>query len=134
MKFKFDANQQYQLDAVQAVVDLFKGQPKNRGAFEISFSEDIGGGLSLKQEELGLGNNLQVPDEELETNLDVVRRRNRIFMQDSIRSKGMNFSVEMETGTGKTYVYLRTIFELNKAYGLSKFIIVVLRLQFVKGC
>ncbi len=124
MKFKFDANQQYQLDAVNAVVDLFKGQPQNRGAFEISFSEQIGD-LALKQEELGLGNHLQVPDEELETNLDVVRRRNNIFMEESIRSKGRNFSVEMETGTGKTYVYLRTIFELNKAYGLSKFIIVV---------
>ncbi len=124
MKFKFDANQQFQLDAVQAVVDLFKGQPQNRGSFEISFSEQIGD-LALKQEELGLGNDLQVPDEELETNLDMVRRRNNIFMQESIRSKGMNFSVEMETGTGKTYVYLRTLFELNKAYGLSKFIIVV---------
>jgi type III restriction enzyme len=124
MKFKFDANQQYQLDAVQAVVDLFKGQPQNRGSFEISFSDQIGD-LALRQEELGLGNHLQVPDEELETNLDVVRRRNNIFMQESIRSKGMNFSVEMETGTGKTYVYLRSMFELNKAYGLSKFIIVV---------
>jgi len=125
VNFKFDANQQYQLDAVQAVVDLFKGQPGNRGAFEISFSELIRGELSLQQRELGLGNHLQVPDEELETNLDVVRRRNNIFMQESIRSKGMNFSVEMETGTGKTYVYLRTIFELHKECGFSKFIIVV---------
>jgi type III restriction enzyme len=124
MKFKFDANQSYQLDAIAAVTDLFKGQPQNRGAFEISFSERIGP-MGLQQTELGLGNRLHIPEEVLEENLQIVRHRNNVFVEDSIRTKGMNFSVEMETGTGKTYVYLRTAFELNKAYGFKKFIIVV---------
>lgn len=124
MKFKFDANQAYQLDAIAAVTDLFKGQPQNRGAFEISFSESIGP-MGLQQTELGLGNRLHIPEEVLEENLQIVRHRNNVFVEDSIRTKGLNFSVEMETGTGKTYVYLRTAFELNKAYGFKKFIIVV---------
>ena len=70
MKFKFDANQQYQIDAVNAVVELFKGQRENRGAYEISFRKDTQFmGQSMTQTTLGLGNNLDIDDNILQDNL-----------------------------------------------------------------
>ncbi len=126
MKFKFDANQQYQLDAVNAVFELFKGQRENRGAYEISFRKDTQFmGQSMTQTTLGLGNNLDIDDTILQDNLTLVQKNNSIVQEASVQSRGRNFSIEMETGTGKTYVYLRTLFELNKVYGFKKFIIVV---------
>ena len=135
MKLQFDAKQQYQIDAVDAAVELFDGQPLNKGDFEISF-EATGQGLfaSQVQTELGIGNRLTIDREILLKNLQRVQERNDVdvdakllpedFYSQTIPAP-LNFSVEMETGTGKTYVYLRTIFELNKKFGFKKFIIVV---------
>lgn len=120
MKLKFDANLSYQAEAVQAVVDVFDGQPLSQSDFEISFTEQVG---MVEQTELGLGNRLALDDDQLLTNVHKVQTRNEIEPVDEL--KGRQFSVEMETGTGKTYVYLRTIFELNQKYGFKKFIIVV---------
>lgn len=126
MKFIFDANQQYQLDAISSVVDLFKGQKENRGAYEVTFRKEVAFlGQALVQTSLGLGNNLDIDDAVFQDNLSLIQKRNIVLQEASIQSKGRNFSVEMETGTGKTYVYLRTLFELNKVYGFKKFIIVV---------
>lgn len=124
MKFKFDANQPYQIEAIEAVVDLFEGQPLNQGDFELQIRHgfELSG---LKQEYLGFGNNLLVADEVMNANLKVIQKRNNIHQTDSVKTKGRNFAVEMETGTGKTYVYLRTVFELNKKFGFKKFIVVV---------
>ena len=124
MKIKFDASQQYQIDAVNAVVDLFDGQPLNQGDFEIAL-QSVGAGLfaSQVQTELGTGNNLTLDDEALLKNVHAVQDRNGIDQVQELQ--GRNFTVEMETGTGKTYVYLRTIFELSRKYGFKKFIIVV---------
>ena len=124
MKIKFDPNQQFQLDAVDAVVSLFEGQPLNQGDYEIQLEHgyELAG---LKQEYLGFGNNLLVIDEVMSQNLKVIQKSNNIHQLDSIKTKGKNFAIEMETGTGKTYVYLRTAFELNKKYGFKKFIVVV---------
>lgn len=134
MKLQFDAKQAFQIDAVNAVVDLFDGQPLNKGDFQISF-EAKGQGLfgSLIQTELGLGNALAIDRGTLLKNLQQVQERNDIDPDTHLQpedysgnaSAPLNFSVEMETGTGKTYVYLRTIFELNRKYGFKKFIIVV---------
>ena len=134
MKLQFDAKQAFQIDAVNAVVDLFDGQPLNKGDFQISF-EAKGQGLfgSLIQTELGLGNALAIDRGTLLKNLRQVQERNDIDPDTHLQpedysgnaSAPLNFSVEMETGTGKTYVYLRTIFELNRKYGFKKFIIVV---------
>lgn len=135
MKLQFDAKQQYQIDAVDAAVELFDGQPLNKGDFEISF-EATGQGLfaSQVQTELGIGNRLTIDREVLLKNLQRVQEHNDVdvdakllpedFYSQTIPAP-LNFSVEMETGTGKTYVYLRTIFELNKKFGFKKFIIVV---------
>lgn len=135
MKLQFDAKQEFQIDAVNAAVDLFDGQPLNKGDFQISF-EGKGQGLfgSLEQTELGLGNSLVIEREMILKNLQRVQERSeldtdaKLLPEDYYNptiSAPLNFSVEMETGTGKTYVYLRTIFELNKKYGFKKFIIVV---------
>ncbi len=133
MKIKFDSNQPYQLDAINAVVDAFDGQPLAAGAFEVRLdAPDQMAGWS----ELGIGNHLTLNNEAMLANLHGVQARNDITPSPTLETlpstdfSGQpatfhNFSVEMETGTGKTYVYLRTIFELHRRYGYSKFIIVV---------
>ena len=132
MKIKFEANQQYQLDAIQAAVDMFDGQSLAAGAFEVRLDATRGELFS----ELGTGNRLELTAEQLLANLNRVQATNEISASDKLEtlpckdiqgknSGFFNFSVEMETGTGKTYVYLRTLYELNQRYGFKKFIIVV---------
>ena len=120
MKLKFDASLQYQHDAVNAVVGAFSGQPFVQTAAMAFQSIQIGG---LFQTELGMGNSLLLPDDEILKNVHAIQEANDIEKVAAL--EGREFSIEMETGTGKTYVYLRTIFELNKTYGFKKFIIVV---------
>lgn len=119
MKLQFDANQQYQLDAVQSVADLFDGQPREAGTFSTAPFRETGRLIS----ELGVGNALALADGTLLENLRAVQERNSI--DPSAQLEGKHFTVEMETGTGKTYVYLRTIYDLHARYGWAKFIIVV---------
>ena len=120
MKFKFNPSLDYQRDAIDAVVRVFDGQPFVRGGGLALQSLQIGG---LFESELGIANRLTISEEDILANVHAIQEDNRIAKVDLLQ--GMEFSVEMETGTGKTYVYLRTIFELNKAYGFRKFIIVV---------
>ena len=120
MKLKFNPSLQYQQDAINAAVNTFDGQPNvHTGAIAFQ-SLQIGG---LFQTELGMGNRLTLHEEEILKNVHRVQEANGIEKVDALQ--GMEFSFEMETGTGKTYVYLRTIFELNKTYGFRKFIVVV---------
>ena len=128
MKFKFDANQEFQIHAIEAITDLFNGQERFSGRIE--FTQD---GLAA------VSNRLDLDEKTLLENLRGIQLRNNIkmdpalqYIEESIQTiKGKiicrfpNFSVEMETGTGKTYVYLRIICELNQRYGMRKFIIVV---------
>jgi len=127
MEFKFDSNLEYQIEAIQAVTDLFEGLPLKQGEYEISLIPFEG---QMSFYNLGVGNQLLLENDNILKNLHEVQERN--FIPKSIQLidqddtyKMPNFSIEMETGTGKTYVYLRTIFELNRKYGFSKFIIVV---------
>lgn len=123
MKLKFK-NQQFQTDAVNAVADLFKGQERLQSTFEIS----DGSQMSLLGNEFGIGNTLNIKMEDLINNLHEVQKRSNLPLTDDTTDNGefdKSFCIEMETGTGKTYVYTKTIFELNKRYGLTKFIIVV---------
>lgn len=119
MEIKFDGHQQYQIDAVEAVCDLFYSQPFLTSSPNSSFSMSDGDLFS----ELGVSNNLQITQDRILNNLREIQDRQGLNQSESL--DGMNFSVEMETGTGKTYVYLRTIYELAKRYGFKKYIIVV---------
>jgi type III restriction enzyme len=126
MKLHFEDNLDYQRAAIEAVADLFRGQDINRTEFTVSKLVDPSGQTSLpgmEESTLGIGNRLQLLDDELLENLGDIQLRNGLRPSDSLASG--DFTVEMETGTGKTYVYLRTIFELNKRYGFTKFMIVV---------
>ncbi|SDW63701.1 type III restriction enzyme [Alicyclobacillus hesperidum] len=119
MKIQFERNQQYQLDAIQSVVDIFDGQPQAAGQFETRLDAGFGGLMT----ELGFGNELLIDWETVVKNVKRIQTRNGINQAETY--SGMDFSLEMETGTGKTYVYLRTIHELHAKYGFTKFIIVV---------
>ena len=113
MKLKFDPTLQYQQDAINAVVDIFDGQQSAATAFQ---ALQIG-------ELFQTGNSLTLSDDDILKNVHAVQEKNDIEKVKALQ--GREFSIEMETGTGKTYVYLRSIFELNKVYGFKKFIIVV---------
>ena len=119
MKIKFDGNQEFQLDAIRAAVDVFAGQPLTRAALQWQ-SDALGGELLT---EMGVGNSFSLTDEALLSNVQKIQTENGLAPVKEL--SGLNFSVEMETGTGKTYVYLRTLVELNARYGWKKFIIVV---------
>ena len=125
MKLHFEDDLGYQKAAVDSVVNLFKGQEISRSEFTVTFQPESSPNLSLGMEEsqLGIGNRLVLVDEEIEENLRKVQLQNGLRPTEKLASG--DFTVEMETGTGKTYVYLRTIFELNKNYGFTKFVIVV---------
>ena len=124
IKLHFEPNLDFQLRAVEAVCDLFRGQEVCRTEFTVTRDPaDPQAGLAFAENGLGLGNRLSLLGDEILRNLKAVQLRNGLPPSDSLDSG--DFTVEMETGTGKTYVYLRTIFELNKRYGFSKFVIVV---------
>ena len=124
MKLHFEPDLDFQHDAIEAVCDLFQGQDVNRTEFTVS-SPAEGNQLALGYTEdgLGYGNRLALLDDELLANLHRVQIRGGLRPSASLSSG--DFTVEMETGTGKTYVYLRTILSLNERYGFTKFIIVV---------
>ncbi|MFN0222635.1 type III restriction-modification system endonuclease [Paenibacillus sp. KR2-11] len=124
MKLKFESNLDYQNEAIAAVCDLFHGQEICRTEFTVT-NDALDGQLSLPLEEndLGIGNRLTLLDDEIIKNLNDIQLRNGLPPSTKLTSG--DFTVEMETGTGKTYVYLRSIFVLNKRFGFSKFVIVV---------
>ena len=141
MKFQFDGTQQYQLEALASVCDIFKGQQRK----SVQFSVMVGGeevGVLPGFNEFGgsLGNVLGITEAEMRANVREIQARNQIadaeietelahwVIDDPVNGLPRacpHFTVEMETGTGKTYVYLRTIMELAKNYGYRKFVVVV---------
>ena len=130
MRLQFDGNQAYQLRAIESVADLLQGQPRRIAEFRLL---DAGSLFGQAVDRLELNEN------ELLRNVQAVQARNGLAqdaalqtIEENIRTAAgdrqvrfPNFSVEMETGTGKTYVYIRTALELNRRYGLRKFIVVV---------
>src|SRR5665811_125575 len=131
MEFKFDAHQQYQQDAIAAVVDLFDGQPADAASLTTTLqgmvpdSGDQARAFELVSEVGAVGNNLLLDDETVLQNLQTVQDRNGLEVVGELAGGALDFDIEMETGTGKTYVYLRTIFEMAKNYNFTKFIILV---------
>ncbi|MBR0191181.1 MAG: DEAD/DEAH box helicase family protein [Thermoguttaceae bacterium] len=123
-------HQKFQADAARAVVDVFAGQPyltptymMDRGFGQMGVFDD--------QDYTGWNNHRIVPgltDQRILENLRKIQRENQIALSDRLegnRDDGYNLTIEMETGVGKTYTYIKTMYELNNAYGWSKFIVVV---------
>ncbi len=134
MKIKFK-KQQYQSDAVASVVDCFKGQIKSSG---ISYRIDPGKQVEQKGqaglfdevvEDSGFKNSdLSITNIEILNNIKTIQQNQNLPISENLVSTSVcsvNLDVEMETGTGKTYVYVKTMFEMYEKYGWSKFIIVV---------
>ncbi|CEG26478.1 type III restriction-modification system endonuclease [Bacillus sp. B-jedd] len=119
MKLKFQADLGYQRQAIDSIVNIFRGQSTRQSNFTVSYGEDAG----MIQTDLGIGNRLDLTKNEILKNVQEIQIQNGLARSEAL--DGMNFTVEMETGTGKTYVYLRSIYELNKQYGFTKFVIVV---------
>lgn len=132
MKIKFEEDLAYQLEAINSITDIFSGQNSNKTLFTV---ERKSGTLNFGtvENELGIGNGLLLFPEEILENLNNIQLRNGLPKTKTLKKDNYNFSVEMETGTGKTYVYLRTIMELNKKYGFTKFIIVVPSIAIKEG-
>ena len=128
MKIQYK-HQKFQADAAKAVVDVFAGQPyltpsymMDRGYGQISVDEE--------RDFTGWSNQLIIPalnDQLILEHLQKIQRANQIAPSSKLegRADGYNLTIEMETGVGKTYTYIKTMYELNRAYGWSKFIIVV---------
>lgn len=131
--FQFDASQQYQLDAISSVVGLFDGQPKDadklvttlRGTAEFMDDDQTMLDLDLAQEVGAITNNLVLDRDAVLANLQNVQDKNGLEVSDRLAGEALDFDIEMETGTGKTYVYLRTVFELADKYNFTKFVILV---------
>lgn len=125
MRLQFK-KQEYQSKATQAVIELFKGQEKG-SRVDITERKVIDDGvLGNRIEEIKRFSNKELdPNLELLKNIQEVQKQDELLKISRDLKAGLNFTIEMETGTGKTYVYTKTMYELNKHYGWNKFIIVV---------
>ena len=117
MKLSFEADLKYQQEAIQAAISLFEGQRREDSCRDCGMTED-----STLNMITGIGNRLVLSENQILANLRKTQETNGITLSE--RLDGMHFSIEMETGTGKTYVYLRTIYELNRTYSFKKFVVV----------
>lgn len=146
MKFRFKT-QKYQVDAVNSVVDVFGGQPYQQGEeytrdlgivkekkneqmslFDFNYDGETVKVIEDDDDDIGYSNaSIKIDNHRLLANIKGVQNKANLHESSSLHNRlgSVELDVEMETGTGKTYVYTRTIFELNKVYGWSKFIIVV---------
>ena len=137
MKLQFKI-QQYQTDAVESTVDIFNGQP-NQGLLEYKMDQGkvyvIDNGKRIEQKGMGFSEydtgykngDIVLSEVELLKNIHQIQTQNNIHLSSEVikRLGACQLDIEMETGTGKTYVYIKTMFELNKRYGWTKFIVVV---------
>lgn len=127
--FQFDSNQKYQLDAIASVVDLFKGQIKGMGETTTLHEEFMG----VTHEIGAIANPLVLDEAAILANLQTVQDRNGLEVSEQLANSKLDFDIEMETGTGKTYVYLRTALRLFEEYGFTKFLVVVPRKAIKEG-
>lgn len=137
MKLQFK-KQQYQTDAVESTVDIFNGQP-NQGLLDYKMDQGkvyvIDNGRRIEQTDFVVNENdtgykngeIVLSEDELLKNIHQIQTQNNIHLSNEVikRLGACQLDIEMETGTGKTYVYIKTMFELNKRYGWTKFIVVV---------
>ena len=124
LEFKFSSDQQHQVEAIEATCDLFRGQQFISSVFQGDSGRK--GQLGFGELSVGHGNDVRVTPGQLLENLHAVQEENCLPASNELTDGRLrDFTIEMETGTGKTYVYIRTIYELNRRYGLTKFVIVV---------
>ncbi|EOV9015990.1 type III restriction-modification system endonuclease [Cronobacter muytjensii] len=137
MKIQFDANLDYQRQAIESVTGVFAGQEVCQTNFTVAPLQSWEEGslfYGTQENSLGIGNRLRLLDEDIHANIRTIQLKNGLAPSETFDSKdGIHLTVEMETGTGKTYVYLRTVFEMNRLYGFTKFIIVVPSIAIKEG-
>ena len=127
MKLKFK-HQPFQAEAAAAVCDVFNDQPLRTANYRIDLGDTTNMQQRMDFSEVGFRNHPLVPEltrSRILENLRAVQIRNNLKPSDALAGPGINLTIEMETGTGKTYTYVKTMYELNRRYGWSKFIIVV---------
>ncbi len=127
MKLQFK-HQPFQAEAAAAVCDVFNGQPLRTTAYRLDLGDMSNVQTDLEMTDIGFRNHPLIPEltnARILDNLRSVQRRGGLTPSDALAGPGVNLSIEMETGTGKTYTYVKTMYELNARYGWSKFIIVV---------
>lgn len=137
MKIQFDANLDYQREAIESVTGVFAGQEICQTNFTVAPLQSWEEGSlfhGTEEDTLGIGNRLRLLDEDIHANIRKIQLKNGLAPSENFDSKGgINLTVEMETGTGKTYVYLRTVFQMNRLYGFTKFIVVVPSIAIKEG-
>lgn len=122
LEFKFSSDQQHQLEAIEATCNLFRGQQFASSVFSVDSGRKGQRAIDMP----GHGNEFRVAPGQLLDNLHAVQEEGCLPATDVLTDGRLrDFTIEMETGTGKTYVYIRTIYELNRRYGIAKFVIVV---------
>ena len=127
MKLQFK-HQPFQAEAAAAVCDVFSGQPMRTFTYRLDLGDMSNVQTDMDMTDTGFRNHPLVPEltnQNILKNLQAVQRRNGLKPSETLAGPGINLSIEMETGTGKTYTYVKTMYELNARYGWSKFIIVV---------
>lgn len=133
MKIQFDTLD-YQTDAVNSAVRVFEGQTIKESNFTIT--DDYSQGSMFTEDGIGVGNRVIINEEQMLKNVNKTQILNGIVPSDNLFGNNKafpQFNIEMETGTGKTFVYLKTILELNKQYGFLKFVIVVPSIAIKEG-
>lgn len=127
MKIQFDSSLDYQQDAIRSITDIFQGQELCEANFTVYSPEFLAKQHHISFNEIGYGNRLTLTERKIIENVQNIQLSNGLKPSNGneIDRKNLDFTIEMETGTGKTYVYLRSIMDLYEKYGFSKHIIVV---------
>ena len=135
MEIKFDSSLSYQQDAINAVVDIFNGQEACDSNFTVYSPEFLEELFDDSENKIGYGNRIKLTEGKILENVQLKQLANGLkpSTRTSIERDALDFTIEMETGTGKTYVYLRSIMELYRQYGFSKHIIVVPSIPIKEG-
>ncbi len=135
MKIKFESTLEHQAQGINAIVDIFQGQDKCESNFTVYSPAFIAKQQNISFNEIGYGNRLTLTENKILENVQNIQLGNGLkpSEKNEVDRNNLDFTIEMETGTGKTYVYLRTIMELYQKYGFSKHIIVVPSIPIKEG-
>jgi type III restriction enzyme len=135
MLIKFESELDYQHDAIHAIADIFKGQETCTSNFTVYSPAYLAIQKNIEFNQIGYANKLQLTEAQILDNVQKIQLRNGLkpSVKQEVDIKHLDFSIEMETGTGKTYVYLRSMMEMNRQYGFTKFIIVVPSIPIKEG-